>query len=97
MNVGILGGTGPAGKALAARLASVGLDVRIGSRQAERAADIAAELQRKWEGRDLPLSGVGNETACESDLVILATRGRAPPRLRRRLPAGSTARSSSPW
>jgi NADPH-dependent F420 reductase len=73
MNVGILGGTGPAGKALAVRLASVGLDVRIGSRQAERAADIAAELKGKWEGRDLPLSGVGNETACESDLVVLAT------------------------
>ena len=33
MIVGILGGTGPAGKALAARLASVGLEVRVGSRQ----------------------------------------------------------------
>ena len=42
MIVGILGGTGPAGKALAARLASVGLDVEIGSRQRERAHSLAS-------------------------------------------------------
>ncbi|HXY44058.1 MAG TPA: NADPH-dependent F420 reductase [Acidimicrobiales bacterium] len=73
MNVGILGGTGPAGKALAARLASVGIGVQIGSRQPERAAEVAAQLEEKWAGRRLPLSGVGNETACEADLVVLAT------------------------
>jgi 8-hydroxy-5-deazaflavin:NADPH oxidoreductase len=73
MDVGILGGTGPAGKALAARLASVGLDVRIGSRQAERAEAAAAQLRQKWEGRRLPLAGAGNEEACASDLVVLAT------------------------
>jgi hypothetical protein len=73
MIVGILGGTGPAGKALAVRLASVGLDVRIGSRQHERAADIAAELQAKWPDRQLPLSGVVNESACAADVVVLAT------------------------
>jgi len=73
MKVGILGGTGPAGKALAARLASLGLDVQIGSRQPERAADMAAELQRKWERRRLRLSGAGNEAACDADLIVLAT------------------------
>jgi NADPH-dependent F420 reductase len=73
MKIGILGGTGPAGKAIAARLASVGFDVRIGSRQVERAAQTAAELRDKWEGRSLALSGVGNEEACGADLVILAT------------------------
>lgn len=73
MNVGILGGTGPAGKALAARLASIGLTVGIGSRQAGRASDTAAELSHKWEGRHLQLVGVVNEIACEADLVILAT------------------------
>ncbi|MGO8877572.1 MAG: NADPH-dependent F420 reductase [Acidimicrobiales bacterium] len=73
MNVGILGGTGPAGKALAARLASLGLAVQIGSRQAERAADIATQLRDKWAGRRLALSGVGNENACEADVVVLAT------------------------
>jgi hypothetical protein len=73
MIVGILGGTGPAGKALAARLASVGLDVRIGSRQAERAEEVAGSIRAKWEGRDLQLSGLGNEAACQADLVVIAT------------------------
>lgn len=80
MIVGILGGTGPAGKALAVRLASVGLDVHIGSRQRERAEEVSGELQNKWQGRNLLLSGVANETACEADLVVLATpwHGAAP-------------------
>jgi 8-hydroxy-5-deazaflavin:NADPH oxidoreductase len=80
MIVGILGGTGPAGRALAARLASVGLDVRIGSRQRERAEDVSGKLREKWQGRDLLLSGVANETASEADLVVLATpwEGAAP-------------------
>jgi predicted dinucleotide-binding enzyme len=30
MDIGILGGTGPAGKALAVRLASIGMSVSIG-------------------------------------------------------------------
>ncbi len=73
MNIGILGGTGPAGKAVAVRIASVGLDVRIGSRQVERAESIASELRTKWADRRLSLLGVSNETACEADLVVLAT------------------------
>src|SRR5579875_1787464 len=59
MSIGILGGTGPAGRALALRLASVGMEVRLGSRDAERAAATVA--------------GVANEEACGCDLVVLAT------------------------
>ena len=44
MKVGILGGTGPQGRGLARRLAAAGHDVLIGSRSAERAELIAAEL-----------------------------------------------------
>lgn len=73
MIVGILGGTGPAGKAIAVRLASVGLDVRIGSRQRERAEEVSSELRSKWQDRNLLISGVANETASEADLVVLAT------------------------
>jgi 8-hydroxy-5-deazaflavin:NADPH oxidoreductase len=73
MIVGILGGTGPAGKALAVRLASVGLDVRIGSRQRSRASEVAGELRSKWQGRDLAVSGLENEGVCDADLVVLAT------------------------
>jgi hypothetical protein len=47
--------------------------VRIGSRQPERAAEIASELRAKWEGRQLALSGVANDAACESELIVLAT------------------------
>jgi NADPH-dependent F420 reductase len=71
--IGILGGTGPAGKALATRLASLGIDVRIGSRRPERAAEIVAALGEKWPGRSLTLAGVGNEQACEAELVVVAT------------------------
>lgn len=73
MSIGILGGTGPAGKALAARLASIGMEVQIGSRQQERAKEVASSLVEKWPGRSLSLSGVVNEEACECDLVVVAT------------------------
>lgn len=73
MDIGILGGTGPAGKALAARLASVGLSVAIGSRSVERGEETAAQLRERWAGRALDLHGAGNETACGADLVVVAT------------------------
>lgn len=73
MIVGILGGTGLAGKALAARLASVGLTVRLGSRDAERGEQVATELRQRWAGRPLDLVGVVNDVACDSDLVVVAT------------------------
>jgi NADPH-dependent F420 reductase len=73
VRVGILGGTGPAGSAVALRLASVGIDVVIGSRSAERAADICAELSGRWPDRSLPLEGADNATAASTDVVIVAT------------------------
>ena len=73
MDIGILGGTGPAGKALAVRLASVGMSVSIGSRSAERGQETAAQLREKWATRNLELRGAANEVACEADLVVVAT------------------------
>ncbi len=73
VHVGILGGTGPAGKALAARLASVGLTVSIGSRSKERGEETAAEICEKWRSFDLQLVGASNEAACDADLVVVAT------------------------
>lgn len=73
MDIGILGGTGPAGKALAARLASVGMSVSIGSRSKEHGEEIAGQLRDKWAARNLDLHGAANETACEADLVVVAT------------------------
>ena len=48
MRIGILGGTGPAGSALAARLASIGYHAVIGSRSADRATEIAKEFVEKF-------------------------------------------------
>jgi NADPH-dependent F420 reductase len=73
VNVGILGGTGPAGSSLAARLASVGYDVTIGSRAEDRALHACATLIARWPDRGLRLSGGDNAVAAAADLVVVAT------------------------
>jgi hypothetical protein len=73
MQVGILAGTGPAGRGLAARLAASGLDVRIGSRSAERAEEVASELRAAWLDRELPITGTDNVGAAACEIVVLAT------------------------
>lgn len=84
VHVGILGGTGPAGGALGTRLASVGVQVTIGSRSEERAAEACEKLRGAWPDHDLPLSPGDNATAASADLVVVATPWDG---------AGSTARS----
>ncbi len=73
MKVAILGGTGSFGKALAARLTALGEDdVVIGSRDAGRAAETAAEL---GGGR---VTGALNEDAVRGvDLAVLAVKAEA--------------------
>ena len=73
MDVGIVGGTGPAGRALGARLASVGLKVVIGSRSAERAQEIVDGIHEKWPGRNLPVTPAANAEAASAPLVVIAT------------------------
>ncbi|MGI9023448.1 MAG: NADPH-dependent F420 reductase [Acidimicrobiales bacterium] len=73
MRVGILGGTGPAGKALAVRLASVGLDVVIGSRSADRAKTVCDELRTAWPDTKLWLEPGDNAAAAQTQLVVVAT------------------------
>ena len=70
MHVGVLGGTGPAGRGLAIRAASAGHDVRIGSRDASRARDVADALRAR---RDLSVVGATNEEAAGCELVVVAT------------------------
>lgn len=72
-HVGIVGGTGPAGRALAARLASVGLDVVVGSRSAERAESVCAEIRSRWPDRVPGLRGGANPDAASCPLVVVAT------------------------
>ncbi|MDP9421169.1 MAG: NADPH-dependent F420 reductase [Actinomycetota bacterium] len=73
MNIAVLGGTGPAGRALAARLASVGFDVVIGSRSKERALEVRDQLVVRWPDRSLPIDGADNEQAADADVVVVAT------------------------
>lgn len=73
MRIGILGGTGPAGRGLAVRLAAAGDDVVLGSRDAERAAGVAAGLVAAWPDRALAVTGASNEDCAAADLVVMAT------------------------
>ena len=72
-SVGVLGGTGPAGTALAARLSSIGYDVVIGSCSSERAEEKAKEIRDAWPALKLPLRGGTNEESAACDIVVLAT------------------------
>ena len=69
-NVGILGGTGPAGRGVALRLASAGFDVVIGSRDTSRAIDVAKSLHARLDG---DIKGSSNEVAAVCDIVVVAT------------------------
>jgi len=68
--IGILGGTGPAGRGVALRLASAGVDVVIGSRDTSRAIDVAKSLHARLDG---DIKGSSNEVAAVCDIVVVAT------------------------
>ncbi len=67
--IGLIGGTGPEGKGLAARFARAGLDVRIGSRLAERGQEVAAEVAALTGAR--VRGGTNTEAVRDSEIVIL--------------------------
>jgi NADPH-dependent F420 reductase len=73
VQIGILGGTGPAGSALAARLASVGYDVVIGSRSKYRAMEAVDKLLADWPDRTLAIVAGDNRAAAAADVVVIAT------------------------
>ena len=70
MRVAVVGGTGPFGTALARRLRdAAGYEVVVGSREAQRAAAVAAQIG---------VEGAANEDAVRgADLVVLATKADA--------------------
>ena len=70
MKVGIVGGTGTFGRALAKRLHEVGQDeVRVGSRDIERAQATGAELG--------VAGGRNQDIVTDADLVVLAVKSNA--------------------
>lgn len=74
MTIAIVGGTGPQGRGLALRFARAGVPVAIGSRDADRAAEIAADLAVQLGGGAAPITGHANEhaVAAADRLVILS-------------------------
>jgi 8-hydroxy-5-deazaflavin:NADPH oxidoreductase len=73
MQIGIFGATGPAGSALGVRLASVGFDVVLGSRQLQRATEVVDRLRADSPDLNLPLVPGDNEAAADADVVVIAT------------------------
>ena len=73
MRIGSFGGTGPAGSGLAARLASIGYQVVIGSRSKYRAMETVDELLGKWPQLAGMLEAGDNAAAADCDMVVIAT------------------------
>jgi NADPH-dependent F420 reductase len=74
MTIAILGGTGPQGQGLALRFARAGVPVALGSRTADRAAEIATELSAKLPAGSAAITGYDNAgaVAAADEMVILA-------------------------
>jgi hypothetical protein len=75
--IGVLGGTGPQGRGLAVRLAAAGQRVLLGSRDAERAVEVAAEVGVKALAAtglaEVSVRGGSNiDVAGAADVVIIA-------------------------
>jgi hypothetical protein len=68
--VGIVGGTGPAGRGVAVRAAAAGHDVLVGSRDEGRAKEVVAGLRVGAVGS---ITGCTNEAAASGELVVVAT------------------------
>ena len=71
MRIAVLGGTGPEGLGLAARLAQIGESVIIGSRSAERAEEAVKTLRAKLPQASLS-GGPNAKAAAEAEVVVLA-------------------------
>jgi hypothetical protein len=73
VHIGLLGGTGPAGRALAARLASLDYQVTIGSRSRYRAMEIRDTIVERWPDRHLKIEAAENEVAADAEVIVIAT------------------------
>ncbi|MDE0873639.1 MAG: NADPH-dependent F420 reductase [Acidimicrobiales bacterium] len=73
MRIGIVGGTGPAGSALAARLADIGYEVVLGSRSKYRSMEVVDALIERWPERELDILPSDNIGAAECEFVVIAT------------------------
>lgn len=71
--IAVIGGTGAEGSGLVVRWAHTGYPVIIGSRSAEKADTVAAELRALLPAGHAPISGATNaEAAAAGDIVVLS-------------------------
>ena len=70
--IGIIGGTGPLGSGLALRLATAGMEVKVGSRDPARAREVAARLNQRPGGAEMPVEGWANAAVAALPLVVVA-------------------------
>lgn len=68
-----MGGTGPAGRGLALRLAAAGYEVAVGSRSQSRSLEVVDDLIEPYPDREFKLMGLPNSQAALADQVVLAT------------------------
>ncbi len=72
MAIAVIGGTGPQGRGLAQRCALAGIDVVVGSRDAARAAEIAADLRAGVPGAPGAIEGAANADAvARADRIVV--------------------------
>jgi hypothetical protein len=72
ISLAFLGGTGDQGRGLARRFAIAGHRVVLGSRQAERADQAAAELRESVPDPSLVSGSTNEEAAASTDVVVIA-------------------------
>jgi 8-hydroxy-5-deazaflavin:NADPH oxidoreductase len=74
MQIGVLGATGPEGRAFAARLASLGHEVVAGSRELARAEAAVAKIRERWGDRVASLKAGVNPDAAAPEIVVVAVQ-----------------------
>jgi NADPH-dependent F420 reductase len=84
VKIAFLGGTGPAGLGLGARLAVAGHDITVGSRSAERAEEAAAKVL-ELSSQGVVTGSTNHEAAAVADVVFISTRADAQPEIVRAL------------
>ena len=77
-SIGFISGTGPQGRGLAMRFAMAGVEVKVGSRQAERARETVDELNglvasQMGEGNYTPIEAGENRAVVEASRLVMLT------------------------
>ena len=88
--IAVIGGTGAEGSGLVVRWAHAGYPIIIGSRSAEKADAVAAELRALLPDGHAPISGATNAAAAEAgDIVVLSVPYDSQPGMVEQIVAGA--------